>query len=489
MKKRRYKAKQKTSRGKQPHSANNATTPAIPKQSSQAVETPASVRELRQRYQLNHGHYFLFFLLFLSIFFTYKLMEPYLNPIILATILAILLKPVYEWIAKLCRGRKNLAAFLTCTLLTLLVVLPLTFMLYAIFQQGGQAYKAIDTWVKKNAVHATNATTSEGEAQVPEQKTTSAEATQDFEQTATHEGGETQTPQQATTTNGETQTPEQETTPEGETQASEKGIITRIKEQVSKWGNTVSATVKKYFPDIQKFFPDFNLKSIQLDEILISVTQTIGTKLVSEGGQLFGNITSLVVKFFLMLFAFFFIVRDQDKMFAAILHLIPLPTSHEQQILDKIKSVAKSALLGTFATAVAQGIAGGIAFSIVKLPGLFWGTMMAFASLIPVVGTTLIWVPAALFLLVSGHWGYSLFMAIWCAVIVGSIDNFVRPLFMKGAGGNTSTLIIFFSIMGGLNLFGLIGLIYGPLIIGLMMVFLYIYNLEFKSFLDQQDIS
>ncbi len=401
MKKRRLRSKQKSSE--------------IKKNTAEANETASEIKTPRQSdQQLNYGHYFLFFMLFVSMFGTYKLLEPYWNSIILAAILAILLHPVYRLLVKLCRDRRNLAAFLTCILLTLLVVLPLTFMLFTLIQQGSQAFTAISDWV-----------------------------------------------------------------------AAEK-YKTVLESQ---WVKKILTLTEEYLPDIQKFFPKFDFKNIRLDQLLLQTSKIIGEQLVNQGAQLLGNISSLVGKFFLMIFAFFFIVRDQEKMLAVILHLVPLSSSQERQILEKITSVAQSALLGTFATAIAQGVAGGIAFRIADLPGLFWGSMMAFASLIPVVGTMLIWVPAAIYLLLSGQWGYSIFMLLWCAIIVGSIDNFVRPLFMKEAGGNTSTLVIFFSIMGGINLFGLIGLLYGPLIIGLTMVFLYIYSLEFKLFLHQQDKS
>ncbi len=154
--------------------------------------------------------------------------------------------------------------------------------------------------------------------------------------------------------------------------------------------------------------------------------------------------------------------------------------------MEKIKDVAKSALLGTFVTAIAQGAAGGIAFAICGLPGLFWGMVMAFASLIPMVGTALIWIPATLYLVISGSIKQAVFMVVWCIVVVGGLDNFVRPLFMQG-GADMNTLLIFFAILGGINCFGLIGLLYGPLIFGLAMVLLYIYNMEFDEFLTRQD--
>jgi predicted PurR-regulated permease PerM len=189
-----------------------------------------------------------------------------------------------------------------------------------------------------------------------------------------------------------------------------------------------------------------------------------------------------------MIFTFFFFLRDEKKIFDYVLHLVPLSTSQEDRILEKIKTVAKSALLGTFVTAAAQGAAGGIAFAICGFPGLFWGMVMAFASLIPMVGTALVWIPGVLFLVATGHMGLAVFLTLWSVILVGGIDNVVRPLFMQGSA-DMNTLLIFFAILGGMNLFGLTGLLYGPLLFGLAMVLLYIYSIEYESFLTDQDNS
>ena len=369
-------------------------------------------RGTQQLGPLNQSQYFLFFLLFLSIFACYKMLTPYLHPLILALIFSIILRPVNQKIEQWARGRKNLAAFLTCVLLTLVVVIPLTFMAIALIQQGIQSSTAIYDWIAA-------------------------------------------------------------------------GKYTMLIEHP--WVKKMVALSDKYLPDIQKFFPDLALKTIQLDQILLRVSSSLGKILINQGGSLFGDLTALIGQFLLMLFAFFFMIRDQEKIFKTVLHLIPLSASQERKIMEKITAVAQSALLGTFVTAVAQGVAGGVAFHIAGLPGLFWGAVMTFASLIPLVGTALIWLPAAGYLFLSGHWGYGIFMILWCAIIVGMLDNIVRPLFMKGAGGNMGTLLIFFAILGGINYFGLIGLLYGPLILGLTLVLLYIYSLEFKSFLTYQD--
>jgi predicted PurR-regulated permease PerM len=244
--------------------------------------------------------------------------------------------------------------------------------------------------------------------------------------------------------------------------------------------------LKHVIPDVKRVFPGIDLKNIQINNIVMELSASFGKMLIDQGGNLAGNITAIIGKFFLMLFCFFFFIRDEDKIVDYILHLVPLSAGQENRIILKIKTVAKSALLGTFLTALAQGAAGGFAFWIAGLPGLFWGMVMAFASLIPMVGASLVWVPASVFLFITGHWGYGLFVVIWCVVVVGGLDNLMRPLFMQGSA-DMSTLLIFLAMLGGIQAFGLIGLLYGPLLFGLAMVLLYIYEIEYTTFLDKQD--
>ncbi len=115
---------------------------------------------------------------------------------------------------------------------------------------------------------------------------------------------------------------------------------------------------------------------------------------------------------------------------------------------------------------------------------------MGFASFIPVVGTALIWIPAAAYLFITGDTTWAIFLTVWSVAVVGSIDNLLRPLLMQGKGNaGMNTLMIFFSLLGGLHLFGLIGLIYGPLVFAITIVLFNIYEEEFQNFLDQQDNS
>ncbi|MDM8540983.1 AI-2E family transporter [Desulfococcaceae bacterium HSG7] len=354
--------------------------------------------------KLSPAHYFLFFILFWLLFACYHILSPYVNTIIFAIILATVFKPIHRKIRKRFGRRENLAAFLSCILLTMVVVLPLTLILISLIRQGTQSFHAISEWIAA-------------------------------------------------------------------------GKFNQLMELP--WIVKIIALVDQYLPGL-------DVKNFEIDQSLLKLSATISKWLLNQGGSLVGNITAIFAKFGMMIFVFFFLIRDSREFVKSLLHLSPLSASQEDQIIEKVKSVASSALLGTFVTAIAQGTAGAIAFWIAGLPGLFWGIMMAFASLVPIVGTMLIWGPAALYLLLSGKWGYALFIVLWCAIVVGTIDQVVRPLFMKGSA-DMSTMLIFFAILGGINYFGLIGLLYGPLIFGLTMVLLYIYRLEFQPFLEYQD--
>lgn len=239
---------------------------------------------------------------------------------------------------------------------------------------------------------------------------------------------------------------------------------------------------------IEHYLPIDSLDTKDIVQRLTEFASSFGKVLLDMGTKLVGDITGVLFGLFLMLFVLFFLLRDHDKVVDAIHWLIPLSRSQENALLVEAKSVGRSAVLGSFLTGIAQGIVGGIAMAIVGLPGLFWGTMMAFASFIPLVGTALIWLPAALYLGLTGQWGWAAFLAAWGVIVVGSIDNFLRPILMQGSS-NMNTLMIFLSLIGGIQLFGLIGVIYGPIIFALTMVLLKLYATEFKSFLEQQDNS
>lgn len=226
--------------------------------------------------------------------------------------------------------------------------------------------------------------------------------------------------------------------------------------------------------------PYLDLESIDFQAGLVQFSRNVGQTLISMGTSILGNAVAVFMDFLIMLFILFFLLKDGRRIIAYIKYLSPLHDDQEDIIINSLRNVSRAVLVGGLMVALLQGIAGGVGLSFVGIPSLFWGTMMGFASLIPVVGTGLVWVPAAGYLLLLSKWKAALFLTLWCGLGVTSIDTFLRPYFMKEAAG-MPLLYIFLSVIGGIQVFGPAGLLYGPLILSFAMVMLRIYGEEFSD--------
>ncbi|WP_261833925.1 AI-2E family transporter [Vibrio ishigakensis] len=357
-----------------------------------------------EKNKLNSSQWLLIVALIAAAYACYTLITPYINSIVMAFIISLLMFPIHEKLEQKMPSMPNTSALLSCIILTFIVVIPLLLVFTAIVQQGSSFSQDVYRWVSG--------------------------------------GG--------------------------------------IQEMFSQpW-------IVKGLDLVNKYLPFDTLEPSEIGQKIAELASTFGSNLVAISATVIGNATNFLLNFGLMLFVLFFLLRDHDKIIAGMRHILPLSRSQEDRLLNEIEQVSKSAVMGSFLTAIAQGFAGGIAMWLSGFPGLFWGTMMGFASFIPVIGTALIWVPACIYLLFIGETGWAIFLLVWSVAIVGSIDNILRPLLMQGSAG-MSTLMIFFSLLGGLHVFGLIGLIYGPLIFAITLVLFNMYEEEFKDFLDQQD--
>ena len=221
-------------------------------------------------------------------------------------------------------------------------------------------------------------------------------------------------------------------------------------------------------------------------EYLLQWSQNTGQFILSRGANLLKDLAGLIFHFFVMVFITFFIIRDGESILAEIRTLSPLKEEQEDRIILKMKAVGRSVLLGSFMTALCQGIAGGIGLAIVGIPAFFWGALMGFASLIPFVGMALIWLPAVGYLALTGRWKAALFLFFWSTLLVGTIDNFLRPFLMRGEG-KMSPFYVFLAIIGGVTYFGLPGILFGPLILAFARVMLFIYKVEYRQLLDEKN--
>lgn len=203
---------------------------------------------------------------------------------------------------------------------------------------------------------------------------------------------------------------------------------------------------------------------LDLSQQLSAISKKAAETLVGQGAAFATNTAYLIAQLFMMFFILFYLLRDGRAILERVAALTPMRRADAALILARVGETSKSVFVGTFLTAAAQGVAGGVGLLLAGLPGFFWGAMMAAASLIPVVGTALVWIPAVLYLLITGNYLAALFLAGWCVLIVGTIDNFLRPFLMRGKGG-LPPLFIFLAVVGGLSVFGLSGILFGPLIL------------------------
>ncbi|USH02047.1 AI-2E family transporter [Grimontia kaedaensis] len=349
-------------------------------------------------------HWTLIGALLLAAYACYMLIAPYIGSIVLAFIVSLLFFPLHEKIENKLPSHPNVAAALSCTLLTVIIIIPMIFVAAAILSQGVTFFTGAYEWL---------------------------------------------------------------------TQGGAKEIL-------------AAPIVKTGLALVDKWLPTDSINPQELVAKAASTLSSMSSQMLGMSSKILGDVTGVFVNFLLMLFVLFFLLRDHDKIINMLRHVSPLSRSQEDTLLDEAEKVAKSAVLGSFLTALAQGVVGGFAMWLAGFAGLFWGTMMAFASFIPVVGTALIWMPAAAYLLLIGQWEWAAFLAGWGVIVVGSVDNILRPLLMQGNSG-MNTLLIFFSLIGGLHVYGLMGLIYGPIIFSLTLVLFRMYETEFHSFLEKQD--
>lgn len=211
--------------------------------------------------------------------------------------------------------------------------------------------------------------------------------------------------------------------------------------------------------------------------------ETVTTFIVSQGAVIAKSFGNFVVSIFILLLTMFFFFRDGKELATFLKSMSPLPTKYENEIQKKLQDTTYAIVLGNFATAFVQGAVAAIGFAIAGVHNvIFWGTIMAFTSLVPYVGASIIWFPMALAFLFQGETGWGIFLLLWGGGVVSVVDNVIRPLFI-GNRTNMHPLATFLAVLGGIFVFGLKGIVFGPLILSLTVTIIHIYQLEYKDVL------
>jgi predicted PurR-regulated permease PerM len=232
-------------------------------------------------------------------------------------------------------------------------------------------------------------------------------------------------------------------------------------------------------PAIQWLQEATGLSLAQIQAWALQAARAVLGALAALGKMAFVGALGTVIGFVLMIFILFFAIRDGREMFADLRALVPMTEAERARLFDHLGSVLRAMVYGTGVTALVQGALVAIAFAIVGLPSpVVFGVLAALFALIPMMGTPIVWVPAAIMLAADGRTGAALFMAIW-GVGVTVLDNFLRPLLVSGRA-QVGTLTVFMGVLGGVSAFGPIGIFLGPLVLALVIA-LFRFVLEMRS--------
>jgi len=181
------------------------------------------------------------------------------------------------------------------------------------------------------------------------------------------------------------------------------------------------------------------------------------------------NTFEFLIRFGLMLYLLFFLLRDGAQLAHHCQQRIPLGQAHQRQLLHKFATVVRATVKGNLVIAMLQGALGGLIFWILNIQGaLLWGVLMAFLSLLPAVGAALIWFPVAVYFLATGAVGSGITLMLYGVLVIGLVDNVFRPI-LVGKDTKLPDYLVLISTLGGLSLFGLNGFVIGPLIAALFM--------------------
>ena len=222
--------------------------------------------------------------------------------------------------------------------------------------------------------------------------------------------------------------------------------------------------------------------------------------ILEKAGQLVGSISTLIVNglssatlgtasflfmTFVFLYTMYFFQMDGVKLIRRILYYLPLGSDDENLMLEKFTSVTRATLKGSLLIGILQGGLAGIAFAVAGIDNaVFWGSVMAVLSVIPSIGSALIWGPACVILIMQGSVGAGVGLLIFCAIVVGSLDNVLRPI-LVGKDTKMHELMIFFGTLGGIMMFGISGIFIGPLIASLFVTIWELYGVAFDDFLPE----
>lgn len=227
--------------------------------------------------------------------------------------------------------------------------------------------------------------------------------------------------------------------------------------------------VQERLPVVQEFLRERGVNVADVQARITTAAGDLGQRAVAYVTNALSNVVGIVVGFFVMLYLIYFFLKDGYRILGKIIEALPIGDEHEWRMISRFGATARATIKGSVVVGLVQGTIGGIAFAVLGISGpIFWGVIMVIASLIPTVGTALVWAPAALYLLATGAVGKGIALVVVGVLVIGMVDNFLRPVLVGRESGVPDWIVLLVSF-GGLALFGLSGLVIGPVVAALFL--------------------
>jgi predicted PurR-regulated permease PerM len=260
-----------------------------------------------------------------------------------------------------------------------------------------------------------------------------------------------------------------------------------IYERISE-GNSYLGDAFEYFqrsiPPISGYLERFGVDLQRLQERLsgaaVAVSRFLASQMVNVGQLTAG----FLIDFLLMLYILFFFLRDGDKIVAALIGALPFGDLREQRLFQRFAQVSRVTIKGTLVVGAVQGAIGGILFWILGIAApVLWGVIMAILSLLPAVGTAIVWAPAAIILIVRGSVLKGVVLLLAGTLIIGLVDNILRPV-LVGRGTRMPDFLVLIATLGGLTAFGISGFVLGPILAALFLAVWKIFSEDYSNLSD-----
>ncbi len=224
-----------------------------------------------------------------------------------------------------------------------------------------------------------------------------------------------------------------------------------------------------------------DINHLRSEEFLVERIKGASGQLAGRTLGFIGGLVGAVVQTFFTIFTMYYFFRDGDNISRTVRDWLPLERDQADSIMLRTREVIDASVYGVITIAIIQGTLGGLAFWVLGLrSAIIWAVVMTFLSMVPMLGAFIVWVPAAIYLALTGHYVKALFLAVWGTLVIGMIDNFLRPK-LVGSRTRLHELLIFFSVLGGLNVFGVLGVVLGPVVLAITLALIDVYGTAGRS--------